>query len=914
MNILFNKQIFTSVFVLLFIKLWSAPIDFMPHTIFQPNGMVVECFVSGDEFFNWIHDAEGYTIIQADDGWYYYGKTENGLVVPTQHLVGLSNPVNLNLAPWAKISHQEYVKRRDAMWLDVESMKNKSVNAPHSGIMNNIVIYIRFSDDTEFTTIRQVYDDQFNPPTGNTVKSYFKEVSYDMLTINSTHYPACAMTTNLSYQSTNPRSYYQPYNASTNPNGYQNSTERRIREHTLLQDAIQWVNANSPIPSSLNIDGDNDGLVDNVCFIIKGNSGAWAELLWAHRWVLYTHDVYINGKQVWDYTFQPENQVSPRILSHELFHTLGAPDLYHYTNNGISPAGQWDIMNSGGGHMTAHMKWKYSNQTWIPNIPEITTSGTYTLHPLTSATNNSYKIASPYSVNEYFVVEYRKQEGVFESNLPGSGLIVYRVDPSINGNANGPPDELYVYRPNGTLTANGNPNDAHFSSNSGRTEINDITNPSSFLSDGMPGGLNIWGVTSTDSTISFNVGVPHTVTLSSNPAGAGQLNGGGYYFPNDTVTIIATPYSNNVFLNWTENGTIVSTQASFTFIINSNKSFEANFLTSGAVCDTISNIEGNSVNYTWSNNWGYVGGHSGRNFTEFAERFSSQTQDYVQGLYVGVAKAIDNNTPSPVTFHVYENGVTPGVILGSKTVTIESLVENAFNYIEFDTPIQTSGDYFIGYEIEYAAPHHEDTFSVYLSNYQSTSFNSAYAKTPTGWESYSNIITSVTFMSHLWIMSVNCSQVYYIDAQASPSTGGSVSGAGFYDINDTVTVEAIPNPGYGFLHWTENSIIVTTNPTYTFTATDDRVLVAHFQTITSQHEETLQSLTLFPNPSSHKVHIQQIPDETTLTVRDLQGRVLLKTKLNIHKDEINIQDFAAGLYLFTFSNSRDVITLKVIKK
>ena len=67
-------------------------------------------------------------------------------------------------------------------------------------------------------------------------------------------------------------------------------------------------------------------------------------------------------------------------------------------------------MESGTGHMGAYMKWKYANAKWVTSIPEITVSGTYTLNPLTSSTNNCYKIASPYSDKEFFILEYRKKD------------------------------------------------------------------------------------------------------------------------------------------------------------------------------------------------------------------------------------------------------------------------------------------------------------------------------------------------------------------------------------------------------------------------------------------------------------------------------------------------------------------------
>ncbi|MCF8358193.1 MAG: M6 family metalloprotease domain-containing protein [Prolixibacteraceae bacterium] len=494
--------------LLLTLQAKSAYFSFLPHEITQPDGEKIACFVSGDEFYHWMHDKDGYTIIQAPDGYYYYGVSTGDNIVPTKFRVNTVDPNTLAINKWEKISVDKY-RESKTFFESYPKTKTAPLSAPHTNTLNNIVIYIRFADDDEFTEPRQTFDDKFNQVPGTSVQSYYKEVSYDQLTISSTHYPACELTTNLSYQDSHVRAYFEPYNETTNPIGYtggNNGTERRNREHTLLKDAIEWVNANSPIPAGLNIDGDNDGYVDNVCFNIVGGNGGWAALLWAHKWALYSQTVYINGKRVWEYTFQPETQVSVSTLCHEMFHALGAPDLYHYSHDGLNPAGPWDLMHSGFVHMGAYMKWKYADQNWISDIPEITSSGTYTLNPLTSPTNNCFKIASPNSLSEFFVVEYRnKMSGTFDYNVPGSGLLVYRIDPSRNGNASGPPDEVYIFRPDGTPTVNGNIYNAHFSSNVSRTAINDYTNPYTFLQDGSPGGLEISNVTSAGSTISFDV-------------------------------------------------------------------------------------------------------------------------------------------------------------------------------------------------------------------------------------------------------------------------------------------------------------------------------------------------------------------------------------------------------------------------
>ena len=62
------------------------------------------------------------------------------------------------------------------------------------------------------------------------------------------------------------------------------------------------------------------------------------------------------------------------------------------------------------------MKYRYG--TWISTIPEITTPGTYTLNSLISPSNNCYKIASPNSSTEFYMVEYRRQEdSIFENSI-----------------------------------------------------------------------------------------------------------------------------------------------------------------------------------------------------------------------------------------------------------------------------------------------------------------------------------------------------------------------------------------------------------------------------------------------------------------------------------------------------------------
>ncbi len=56
-------------------------------------------------------------------------------------------------------------------------------------------------------------------------------------------------------------------------------------------------------------------------------------------------------------------------------------------------------------------------------VTTITSSGSYSLNPLSQSEENLLRIDTGYS-NEYVYLEYRYQEGKYESTLPDSGLII----------------------------------------------------------------------------------------------------------------------------------------------------------------------------------------------------------------------------------------------------------------------------------------------------------------------------------------------------------------------------------------------------------------------------------------------------------------------------------------------------------
>lgn len=58
------KKIFMALMFTLAASASAMPLFNVPTTLVQPNGDTLHCFVSGDEYYHRLHDADGYTIVQ----------------------------------------------------------------------------------------------------------------------------------------------------------------------------------------------------------------------------------------------------------------------------------------------------------------------------------------------------------------------------------------------------------------------------------------------------------------------------------------------------------------------------------------------------------------------------------------------------------------------------------------------------------------------------------------------------------------------------------------------------------------------------------------------------------------------------------------------------------------------------------
>lgn len=410
----------------------------------------------------------------------------------------------------------------------IENEMNASLQGFSS--FNNIVIFIRFNDEEDYEAPYDLgyYENMFNGVNQISLRDYYLEASYGKLDIFS-HIVQSGRGIYY-YTDIYDRSYYE--------NQSSNSNQASI-EHNLLKRAINEVDELGLIDPALDLDVNNDGEIDSITFMVSGEDNGWGSLLWPHKWELF--DVYndvdapeINGVKAYTYTFNLlgnsrnyNMKVDVGVLAHESFHLLGAPDLYHYYDFlSLDNAGAWSLMDNSAEvpvHMLGYMKETYGG--WIEDVETVTSSGTFTLEPLANSDQNLLRIDTGYS-NEYVYLEYRYQDGKYESTLPDSGLIIYRVDKDYVGNESGYAltsngegiNEVFVFRPNiGDTTEPirfpnnesssfyGNLNQAAISNFNLFKEAGTTTSFMLFHSDGSLMDITITNVIESNGSITFDI-------------------------------------------------------------------------------------------------------------------------------------------------------------------------------------------------------------------------------------------------------------------------------------------------------------------------------------------------------------------------------------------------------------------------
>lgn len=312
--------------------------------------------------------------------------------------------------------------------------------------------------------------------------------------------------------------------------------------------------------------------------------------------------------------------------------------------------------------------------------------------------------------------------------------------------------------------------------------------------------------------------VTHTITV--NATEGGTASGGGIYSDGTSITVTAAASEGYEFKGWTENGSIVSGDAEYTFTVDADRTLTATFekepapvpvthtvsvsadpAEGGTVSGSGTYQDNESVTVTATANIGYTfkiwteGGSAVS--TSAAYTFTATADRTLAAVF---EKEPDNpDPPTPVTTYTVSVNASPtagGTVSGggsyqeNTSVTVRATANSGYTFkgwIKSGTQVSTDVNY---------------TFSVT----ENTSLTAVFeADVPTPIPTYR--------------------------VSVSAMTGGTVTGGGTYQSGASVTVTATPSNNYRFVEWREDGKPVSADATYTFSVSADRSLTAVFEQI-----------------------------------------------------------------------------------
>ena len=372
----------------------------------------------------------------------------------------------------------------------------------------------------------------------------------------------------------------------------------------------------------------------------------------------------------------------------------------------------------------------------------------------------------------------------------------------------------------------------------------------------------------------------YTINVSANPAAGGTVTGGGTYQQGQSCTVMATANSGYTFVNWTENGNVVSSQASYTFNVTGNRTLVANFeevvqtynirlsvnpILAGSVTGSGTYQQGQSCTVTATANIGYT-------FVNWTEGGNVVSTDASYTFTVTSSRImVANFTPQSFTIGVTANPANAGTVSGGGT----------YNFGASCTVTAT--------------PHQRYEFVNWTENGVEVSTEQSYTFTVTA---NRNLVANFGM------------PMVEIRAWVNPEEAGNVSGAGTYNYVDEVTLIVVRNEDYAFQNWTEDGVVVSEEMSYTFIATENRNLVANFLYTEGIGENSIAAK-VYPNPTSGEITLEG-EGLSHVRIVNAYGQTVYNAKVEGEQVRIDLSHMAKGIYMMHIKANAGQAVRKIV--
>ena len=461
-----------------------------------------------------------------------------------------------------------------------------------------------------------------------------------------------------------------------------------------------------------------------------------------------------------------------------------------------------------------------------------------------------------------------------------------------------------------------------------------------------------------DISVGGGGGTTYTIAVSANPTNGGTVTGGGTYNQGQSCTVTATANNGFTFTNWTENGSVVSTQASYNFTVNSNRTLVANFqaqtqsytITLSANPSNGGNVSGGGTYQQGQSCTVHATANSGYTFTNWTENGNVVSTQANYTFIVNSNRTLVANfqaQPQNYTISVSANPANSGTVAGGgtylqgQTCTVTATANTGYNFVrwtENGNQVSTNASY------TFTVNSNRNLVAQFQgqSYYIATNSNPSYGGTTSGgglytygetctviatpatgydfinWTESGNAVSTETSYSFTVtngrnLMANFALQTIEITTSVEPAEGGTATGSGTYNYGDEVTIEVDTNEDWAFRNWTENGIVVSEEKSYTFTATENRHFVANLE-YTEGIDEQSNEILIYPNPVKEKLIVEAQEAIGTIEIYNLMGAVVYSQKNCGNKVEINTTDLQSGIYFIRLMNEKVSETRRFVKE